>query len=55
MLLTLNAIVAYAKCTISSRNLIEGEQVLNSNQVILCGKLQIENVSTYLSIIQIIC
>uniref|UniRef100_A0A2S2NLW6 SWIM-type domain-containing protein n=1 Tax=Schizaphis graminum TaxID=13262 RepID=A0A2S2NLW6_SCHGA len=43
MLLTLNTIFAYAKCTISSRNLIEGEQVLNSNQVILCGKLQIEN------------
>lgn len=45
MILTLNDIFKYSKCTSSSRNLIEGEQVINSNQIILCGTIQLENVS----------
>lgn len=47
MLLSLNDIFSFAKCTSSSRNLIEGEQVINSNQVILRGKVQTENVSIH--------
>lgn len=45
MLLVLNDIFIYANCTSSSRNFLEGEQVTNSNQIILCGKIQAENVS----------
>ncbi|CAI6369773.1 unnamed protein product [Macrosiphum euphorbiae] len=43
MRISLNDIFMYAKCTSSSRNLIEGEQVINSNHIVLCGKIQIEN------------
>lgn len=45
MILTLSDIFSYAKCTPNTRNFIEADEVLNSNQVILSGKLQVENVS----------
>lgn len=45
MLLNLNDIFVYANCTSNSRNVIEREQVINTNQVILCGIIERENVS----------
>ncbi|XP_050427719.1 uncharacterized protein LOC126837810 [Adelges cooleyi] len=46
MSLSLIDIFTFCKCTISSRNLIEGECVLNGKKVILCGKVENENSST---------
>lgn len=45
ILLSLQDIFVFSKCTINPRNLIEGEQVLNSNQDVQCGKIVTENVS----------
>lgn len=39
MALSLKNVFEYAKCNTSSRNAIEGEQILNSKQIVLCGKL----------------
>jgi len=46
MRISLNDIFIYAKCTSTSRNLIEGEQVINCNHIVLCGKIQVENVNS---------
>lgn len=45
MILILSDIFSYAKCIPNTRNVIEDEDILNSNQVILSGNLQVENVS----------
>lgn len=45
MILILSDIFSYAKCIPNTRIVIEAQDVLNSNQGILSGKLQIENVS----------
>lgn len=52
MILSLQDIFVFVKCTINSRNLVEGECVLNSNQIILCGKIITENVSFEIIIIK---
>lgn len=39
MKLTLSSICEYGKCTIGSRNLTLGEQLLNSNYLLLCGRI----------------
>lgn len=39
MALLLSDIFSYAKCSVNSKNAIEGEQVLNSKQIVPCGKL----------------
>jgi len=44
MLLSLQDIFVFVKCTVNSRNLVEGECVLNSNQIILCGKIITESI-----------
>lgn len=36
--LSLAHIFEYAQCTPTSRNYVEGEQVLNCKHLILCGK-----------------
>lgn len=46
MLLNLNDHFAFAKST-STRKLIEGKQVKNLNQMLLCGNIQMENFSIY--------
>ena len=53
MALPLKDIFEYAKCNTSSRNVIEGEQILNSKQIVLCGKLI--KVSLFLIIIILNC
>lgn len=40
--LRLSVIFEYARCTPASRNYIEGEKILNSKHLILCGKLEQE-------------
>ena len=40
MKITLQEIFKFAQCTVTSRNLIEGERLLNSKHIIKCGKLE---------------
>lgn len=40
MTLLLKDIFTFAQCTTTSRSIVEGEQILNSNQIILCGKIE---------------
>jgi len=39
MAFTIGEIFTFANCSINSRNVVEGEQVLKSKQIILCGKI----------------
>lgn len=39
MKLPMAEICKFANCTVSSRNYVEGEKVLNSKHILLCGKL----------------
>lgn len=45
MIQTLNNIFEYSKCTSSSRKVIEGEKIINSNQIILFETIQLVNVN----------
>jgi len=40
MYLSLKSIFDFVQCTTSSRNAVEGEEVLRAKQIILCGKVQ---------------
>ncbi|XP_022165089.1 uncharacterized protein LOC111030072 [Myzus persicae] len=44
MSLSLLRIFTYANCTLNSRSAIEGEQILKSKQIILCGKIEMDSV-----------
>eukprot|EP00102_Acyrthosiphon_pisum_P009396 XP_003247467.1 PREDICTED: uncharacterized protein LOC100568648 [Acyrthosiphon pisum] len=43
MAFTIGEIFTFANCSINSQNVVEGEQVLKSKQIILCGKIVKEN------------
>lgn len=43
MYLSLKSIFDFVQCTTSSRNAVEGEEVLRAKQIILCGKVQQKN------------
>ncbi|KAF0749475.1 SWIM-type domain-containing protein [Aphis craccivora] len=51
MSLSLLRIFTYANCTLNSRSAIEGEQILKSKQIILCGKIEMVNMTSAMSIV----
>jgi len=46
MSLSLLKIFTYANCTFNSRSAIEGEQILKSKQIVLCGKIEMVNMTS---------